>query len=257
MNIIYNFVLGLLLAPILNSIAMHWDSRFKPAIPLSYCTSSHGANRYLSFIPFISFFSKSKNCPTCGNATWWRYGAAEPITALLFAYSAYWIGTELELIAALLLISVLAVIVQTDLTCQIIPNKVVFPAIACAMVVRLFIHPLPLWQYGAGALAGSGALLLIGLLAGKLLKKEAMGGGDIKLYVFIGLILGAKLTLFSLFAASVFGLLGGVITIFAGKYSKGNTIPFGPYIAAGALASYWWGDLALEAYLSFAGLSGP
>lgn len=116
--------------------------------------------------------------------TWWRYAAAEPITALLFAYSAYHYGMQLELIASLFLISILVIIVQTDITDMIIPNVVVAWGVVGAVIIRLFIHPLPIWDYLIGAVAGSGALLAIGLLAGYLLKKEAMGG-EILSYTFL------------------------------------------------------------------------
>lgn len=139
---------------------------------------------------------------------------------------------------------------------MIIPNKVVYPAVIGMLLLRIFIHPLPLSHYLWGAVAASGALLLIGLIAGWLLKKESVGGGDIKLYVFIGLVLGVKLTLLSLFVASVAGLIGGAILLVLGKYTKGMTIPFGPYIAIGAVISYWWGSSWVDAYLKMAGFIG-
>ncbi|GKU79901.1 A24 family peptidase [Paenibacillus sp. L3-i20] len=243
--------LGLLLGGVLNRIAIKWDSRLLSHFPPIYCVSGKSVNKKhrAGWLPIIAVFSK-KRCSSCGNLTWWRYAAAEPITALLFAYSAYHYGMQLELIASLFLISILVIIVQTDITDMIIPNVVVAWGVVGAVIIRLFIHPLPIWDYLIGAVAGSGALLAIGLLAGYLLKKEAMGGGDIKLYVFIGLILGTKLTLLSLFLSSVIGLIGGILLMALGRHAKGTTIPFGPYIAVGALCAYWWGDRLIGWYIS-------
>ncbi len=249
-------IIGLLLAPFLNTIAMRWDGRLTASYPPNYCTDHQGKGSRWAVLPIAGLLAARRRCPACGNATWWRYAAAEPITGLLFGYSAYSVGFRPELIAVLLLIAACVIIVQTDITAMMIPNKVVFPAIAIAAIIRLFIHPLSMWSYLAGAFAGSGFLLLTGLLAGWLLKKEAMGGGDIKLYVFIGLILGLQLTLFSLFAASVLGLIGGLLQNVGGKREPGRTIPFGPYIAAGAVLSYWWGDWLLAGYMTLTGLAG-
>ncbi|MBH5318230.1 prepilin peptidase [Paenibacillus sp. GSMTC-2017] len=244
------FMTGLLLGGVLNAVASRWDTRLLTYYPPSYCVQSAGSHRHRgSIIPMLAILSKKNRCSTCGNRTWWRYAIAEPITALLFAYSAYHVGMQPELIASLFLISILVIIVQTDLTDMIIPNVVVAWGIGGAVIIRLFIHPLPIWDYLIAAFAGSGALLAIGLLAGWLVKKEAMGGGDIKLYLFIGLILGTKLTLLSLFLSSVIGLVGGIALIVAGKRTSGTTIPFGPYIAIGALCAYWWGDGLVEWYI--------
>ncbi|MHA6483634.1 prepilin peptidase [Paenibacillus sp. strain BS8-2] len=256
LGIIFSLLAGLLLAPLLNTIAMRWDGRLTASYPPSYCTHTRGKGSRLAVLPILGRLTSKGRCPACRNSTWWRYAAAEPITGLLFGYSAFRIGFEPELIAVLLLITALVIIVQTDITAMIIPNKVVVPAIVIAFVMRLFVHPLPIWSYLIGALAGSGFLLLTGLLAGWLLKKEAMGGGDIKLYVLIGLILGLKLTLFSLFAASVLGLLGSLAIRFIGRGQEGGTIPFGPYIAAGAVLSYWWGDWLISGYLKLTGFAG-
>ncbi len=180
----------------------------------------------------------------------WLNATGSILTALLFAYSAHKIGPQPELLAVLFFICILAIIVQTDLASMIIPNKVVAAGVAGALLIRAFVHPLPLWNYGVAAFVGSGALLAIGILGEKLLKKETMGGGDIKLYVFIGLILGIKLTLLSLFLASLFGLIGGLALMAASAHARGKVIPFGPYIAAGALAAYFWGDGWIAWYLS-------
>ncbi|MCR2806513.1 prepilin peptidase [Paenibacillus soyae] len=257
LQLVVFLVFGIFITPILNTIAIQWDNRLSPAYPPTYCTSgTHLASRW-SIMTIPAILSQTRRqCSTCGNGTWWRYAIAEPITGLLFVYSAYYFGFTPELIVSLVFISVLVIIVQTDLTAMIIPNKVVFPAVALMLVFRLFIHPMSIGTYLWGAIAGSGALLLIGLLSGWMFKKESVGGGDIKLYVFIGLVLGVKLTLLSLFLASIAGLIGGVALLLAGRYAKGMTIPFGPYIAVGSVAAYWWGEPLVQSYLRFAGFAG-
>ncbi|CAM4239719.1 leader peptidase (prepilin peptidase)/N-methyltransferase [Paenibacillus endophyticus] len=254
MIVLYIFVialLGMLVSGILSAIAIQWDTRFQSVNPPIYALNKQTKQRYFTLIPLFKKIMSGINQRKIKPSMAWRYALGEFMTTVLFAHAAYTIGWEPELLAVLFFISILVIIVQTDLTDMIIPNKVVAVGVIGAIVIRLFIHPLPLLNYGIAALAGSGALLLIGIISSWILKKETMGGGDIKLYVFIGLILGVKLTLLSLFLASLFGLIGGIVLLATGAHSKGKTIPFGPYIAVGALAAYYWGNGLIDWYLSF------
>lgn len=81
------------------------------------------------------------------------------------------------------------------------------------------------------------------------MKKEGMGGGDIKLFAFLGLMLGIKLTLLTIFAASLFGLIGGLILLKSSGQTRDAHIPFGPFIALGAICCYLWGDACIRAYI--------
>jgi prepilin signal peptidase PulO-like enzyme (type II secretory pathway) len=242
-------LLGLLISGMLNAIAIRWDSRFLQFFPPTYDLNKQVKPKRYAVVPLFSILYSMLNHATSKATIVWRYAIGDLFTTVLFAHAAYEIGWQPEFLAALFFISILVIIVQTDLTDMIIPNKMVAVGVIGAIGIRLFVHPLPLLNYGIAALAGSGALLLIGIIGSCVLKKETMGGGDVKLYVFIGLILGVKLTLFSLFLASLFGLIGGIALIATGAHSKGKTIPFGPYIAAGALAAYYWGNSLIEWYL--------
>jgi leader peptidase (prepilin peptidase)/N-methyltransferase len=243
-------LLGLLLGGVFNAIAIQWDSRFLSLYPPTYQLNKQEKPKRYAIVPLIPILLSSQQNKADRKTIVWRYPLGDLVTAILFAHAAYYIGWKLELLAVLFFISILIIIVQTDLTDMIIPNKVVAVGVIGAVCIRLFVHPLPLLNYGIAALVGSGALLIIGFVGSRVLKKETMGGGDIKLYVCIGLILGIKLTLLSLFLASLFGLIGGLALIAIGAHSRGKTIPFGPYIAVGALAAYYWGNGLIDWYLS-------
>ncbi|WP_141506158.1 prepilin peptidase [Paenibacillus luteus] len=248
-------LLGLLVSGFLSAIAIQWDTTFQSVNPQAYASNKQTKQRFFGLILIIKKIMSGINQRKIKPSLAWRYALGELITTVLFAHAAYAIGWQLELIAVLFFICILVIIVQTDLTDMIIPNKVVAAGVIGAVMIRLFVHPLPLLHYGIAALVGSGALLLIAVIGSWILKKETMGGGDIKLYVFIGLILGVKLTLLSLFLASLFGLIGGLALIATGAQARGKTIPFGPYIALGALAAYYWGNGLIEWYLSLLSFS--
>lgn len=178
-----------------------------------------------------------------------RYPLGELTLMLLLPLTVHLIGWQGELAIALTLILGLYLIVQTDLAEMIIPNEVVLVCSIITLLLRIWIHPLPLWNYLLAALVCSGFLLLIGVGFEKLLRKEAMGGGDIKLYVFLGLVLGLKLTVLSLFLASFIGLLVLLPIQLFKNNRKSVPFPFGPFIAVGAWIAYLWGDSMVHWYL--------
>jgi leader peptidase (prepilin peptidase)/N-methyltransferase len=111
--------------------------------------------------------------------------------------------------------------------------------------VRLFTHPLPYWNYIVAAAAG---FLILYLLA--VVSRGGMGGGDIKLYLFIGLVGGISTTLLSLFIASVLGTVYGIASRYNGHLKPRQPIPFGPFIAIAAFLSFLYGDRWIHAYLN-------
>jgi len=86
-----------------------------------------------------------------------------------------------------------------------------------------------------GLLIGGGIVYLIALLGRSMFKREAMGGGDIKLISGVGAFLGLVNVLWVIFIASLLGALTGVALIISGKYKKFQPIPFGTYISLGTI----------------------
>jgi leader peptidase (prepilin peptidase)/N-methyltransferase len=127
---------------------------------------------------------------------------------------------------------VLVQVVFFDLEHRLILDRVIFPAMGLALAVSIFNHP---WWSGLATGIGAGFLFaLIALIGALIFKAEAMGFGDVKLAVFIGLLLGWPYTVTALFYG-VF--LAGVVSIgyVIWKRSLKGTIAYGPYLAVGAL----------------------
>lgn len=110
-----------------------------------------------------------------------------------------------------------------------------------------------------GAIIAGGGLFLLGFVASKIFKKEAMGFGDVKLMAGYGALMGLMGAAETLFFAAIFGLLVMVPLRFIRKkvdnpeFAPGE-IPFGPFLALAAPIVYHWGDLFLKAYLGFFGI---
>lgn len=93
-------------------------------------------------------------------------------------------------------------------------------------------------------------LFSISYVASKIYKKEALGGGDVKLFIFIGLILTIELGILTLFLASLFGFLYGIIKL----RDNSLELPLVPFIFFASLISFLYGDAIIKAYLSLLGV---
>ncbi len=157
-----------------------------------------------------------------------------------------WIGasynnTNLEWLAAIWLAIILLTVSYTDMVSMRILNSVVLIGILGAAFLRMVIHPLPFWNYVCAAVIGFSILFLLSIAT-----NGGIGGGDMKLYLFIGLLSGITVTLLSLFLASLFGSFYGIIQRYRGKLMPKQPIPFGPFIATATIISFLYGEVWLE-----------
>jgi prepilin signal peptidase PulO-like enzyme (type II secretory pathway) len=162
----------------------------------------------------------------------WQVYGPPILAALLFAVFAYHLGLALPLFERSVFVLVLVQVIFFDLEHRLILDRVMFPSMVLALGLSLFGNP---WWAGIATGIGAGLLfLLIALVGAAIFKAEAMGFGDIKLAVFVGLLLGPLPTVQALFYG-VF--LAGVVAIgvIAWHRSLKGTIAYGPYMAVGAL----------------------
>lgn len=240
---------GLVFGSFLNVVGIRVLKGESIVYPPSHCVHCHHRLKALDLVPVLSYLFLRGRCRYCRAPVSPIYPIGEAVTAAGFVLCGWQLGFSAELFAGLLLVCIMVVISITDIREMLIPDVIVFPAAAAALLLRLFVHPEPLWTYLAGAAAGSGAMLLTGWLGMRLFKKESMGGGDVKLYLFAGLMLGLPLTILSIFAACVIGLLTALIT-YNHSIRDRQPIAFGPSIALGCFLSYLWGTPFVEWYLS-------
>lgn len=102
-----------------------------------------------------------------------------------------------------------------------------------------------------GVVVGGGIILIIGLAGTAIFKKEAMGGGDVKLAAMIGAFLGWRYIIISLFLGFFLGALAGIILVLSKIKSKEDMVPFGPFIVLGSLITLLWGKKIITWYIGF------
>ncbi|MCM3611378.1 prepilin peptidase [Planococcus sp. MERTA32b] len=239
------YLFGLVFGSFFNVVGLRVPKKESIAFPPSHCTSCDRRLTALDLVPVFSFLFLKGKCRSCGEKIHWVYPFMEAVTAALFAFSFWHFGFTPELIIAILFVSMLVIITVSDIAYMLIPDKVLLPFGIALLVLRFFIPLDPWWDSLLGAATGFLILLLISIVS-----KGGMGGGDIKLFFVIGLVLGTGGTLMTLFFASLIGAIVGIIVLRVTKQGRKTPIPFGPSIAAGAVIVYFYGEPLLNWYMN-------
>lgn len=172
------------------------------------------------------------------------------IIGIIFVICGWVIGLQYELILILFVVAVFIVLVQTDLRMMILPNKVVLVGWLGVCIIRLaFFLDTFLW-YLVSSILMLGLLWGVAIVGAKLLKREALGGGDVKLFALVGLAAGLELSLLTLMIASVLGLLYVLVMSAVHRERLKRYFAFGPFIALGCVICLLWGERWLSWYYS-------
>ncbi|MRG87495.1 prepilin peptidase [Salinibacillus xinjiangensis] len=241
----YIFILGLTLGSFYNVVGLRVPEGQSIVSPRSSCPNCQRELTWRELIPVFSYVFQKGKCSNCKATISPKYPIFELITGLLFVLSFYLIGFDLELIAALSLVSLLVIITVSDLAYMIIPNKVLAFFIVLFILERIFVPLDPWYDPALAFIVALVLLLLVGIVS-----KGGMGGGDIKLFAVLGVVLGLEKILLTFFLSALIGAVFGGIGLIIGKSKRGNPIPFGPYIAVGALLSYFFGTEIIHWYFS-------
>jgi len=138
--------------------------------------------------------------------------------------------------------AVLVAVSVTDLERRIIPNRIIVPALVAALVVQTARDPSVEWL--VGALAAGGFFLVLALVY-----PAGLGMGDVKLAAFMGAWLGWDVAV-ALFAGSLLGMVPALVALLrSGGRGRKETMPYGPFLAAGGVIGLFFGEALLDAWL--------
>jgi len=208
----------------------------------------------------VSYLLLKGSCRYCKKKISVQYPIVEAATGVIFVFTAYYwmlnvttIGSleVLQLVYLLFVVSALLVLFVTDIRNGLLPNSVVLPSIGVAAAYKLL-----LVFYGSISLATLSTDLIAAFAASAIFfamvyfsGERAMGGGDVKLVFFIGLVIGWPVILVAIFLGFLTGAMLAVMLILLGKKRFGQTIPFGPFLALGAFFALFWGQEIIDTYL--------
>lgn len=237
------FVFGLVLGSFYNVIGLRIPKKESIVTPSSHCTSCQRRLTALDLIPILSYIFLRGKCRQCGVEISPIYMLTEVLTGVLFAFSYWQLGFTAELAVALLFISLLIIINVSDMVYMLIPDKILLFFLPLLIIGRMFSPLSPWWDSIVGAVIGFGILYLIAVVS-----KGGMGGGDIKLFFLIGIVLGTVNSLLTLFLASFIGMIAGIIVLKVRKQGRKTPLPFGPSIAIAAVIVYFYGEALVDWY---------
>jgi leader peptidase (prepilin peptidase)/N-methyltransferase len=248
MLILFWTLMGLAVGSFLNVVADRLPDDESIVSPPSRCGACGRKLTALEMIPVVSFLALRGRCRTCGASIGVRVLWVELATGALFAWTASrassdWRGL-LHLVVVSAYFAVLIAVTVTDLEHGLILDKVIYPAIALALIEILLAGPQVWLSRVLGGAVGAGVIALIIRLS-----SEGMGWGDAKLAGFIGLITGWPGVGFALFLAFVVGGLVAGVLLATGRKRRGQTVALGPFLAAGGAALLMVGtDAALNVF---------
>ncbi len=219
-------------------------------LPASHCMACGAKIKWYDLIPVLSWLFLRGRCRGCGVRISPQYPVVELANGILWTLLSFAIGKHLspaELVLSLLFCSALLAIAFIDYQHLIIPDEILIFILLFAVIFNIIDLDFPMLIRGIiGFFVISVPLLLISMLTG-----GGIGGGDIKLMAVCGLFLGYRLIIPAFFFGAVLAGILSALLLAAGIKKRGDVIPLGPFLSAGVLLSMFFGNYAVDWYLSF------
>jgi leader peptidase (prepilin peptidase)/N-methyltransferase len=259
--LVYVALLGLAIGSFLNVVIYRLPLGQSLLKPPSRCRKCGYSLRWFDNIPVLSWLLLAGKCRKCREPISIQYPIVELITGSLFLLIAWMTPDPLLLVSRLVLVSILIALFGIDLEHQILPNAITLPAIVIGMIFNLAAPP-GIRDAIIGALLGGGILYGIAAAYYLVRREEGLGMGDVKMLAMVGAFLGWKAVLVTLVLSSFSGAVIGVGLIAMQKIDRSTDLqsqsrgmrvamPFGTFLAVGALAAMLAGDPLVAWYAQF------
>lgn len=242
--------IGLCIGSFLNVVIYRVPLGQSIVTPPSRCRKCGYQLQWFDNIPVLSWLFLRGRCRKCGVGVSMQYPIVELITGALFVL-VIWMTPPGPLLATrLILVCILIALFGIDLEHQILPNVITLPGIAIGVLLSL-IAP-PGWKDAlVGVLLGGGVLYAIAGAYYLWRREEGMGMGDVKMLAMIGAFLGWKAVLVTLVLSSFAGAIIGVALMAAQRGTMKFALPFGTFLAIGAIVSMFVGEPLVAWYAGF------
>ncbi len=250
LTIVFLAGFGLAVGSFLNVCIYRLPRHESLAFPASHCTSCDRPLSWFENVPIAGWLALRGRCRTCHAAISPMYPTVEGITAACFVAGYLIYGWTPLLAARLLFACAMIVLFAIDLRHHILPNVITLPGIIAGFLFSVFLPPGWLPSL-IGLAAGGGILFAIAETYYRLRGVEGLGMGDVKMLAMIGAFLGWQLMLLTLVLASLAGSMVGIAILASGKGSMKFALPFGTFLAVGALVAAVTGEPIVAWYVGF------
>ncbi|MCH8810449.1 MAG: prepilin peptidase [Gemmatimonadetes bacterium] len=237
-------LVGLMIGSFLNVCTLRWPEDESVVFPGSHCPKCGKPIRWYDNVPVLGYILLLARCRACREPISLQYPLVELATGLVWAGMFSYEGLSFEALRGALLLTILFGIALTDARFYIIPDQ--FSLGGLVLGLGLAFLPGGIDPLGAliGAVVGFGLLESVAVLGKWMFKKDAMGGGDIKMMAMVGAFLGWEGVLLTVFMGALLGsVIFGPIS-----YKTKKLVPFGIFLAAGAAVTYGFGADIIDWY---------
>jgi leader peptidase (prepilin peptidase)/N-methyltransferase len=243
-------LVGLIIGSFLNVCIYRLPKHESVVWPASRCATCKRSLSWYENVPVLSWTVLRGRCRTCGQTISAMYPIVEAVTGVVFVLGGLFYGWTPLLAARLLFACAMIVLFVIDLRHRILPNVITVPGVAVGVALSVVLPP-GIVSSLVGAVAGGGVLWGIGEAYYRWRGVDGLGMGDVKMLAMIGAVLGWQQMLVTLILASLSGSLAGAALILSRRGDMKAALPFGTFLAVGALVAAVAGDAILDWYLQF------
>lgn len=270
--LLFAFLFGSTVGSFLNVVIARVPKGQSVVHPRSRCPRCEKPISGFDNIPILSWLILRGRCRRCGLPISPRYPLVELASGLLAIAAVRHFGPTFHAVAVFAFLSALVALTYIDLDHWLLPRSITIPFIAVGLLASLLPGAPGIVSSAMGAAAGFAGFVLVGWLAEKILKKEALGGGDVWLLAMIGAWLGIRSILPVVLLASLQGaIIGGILLLLARRKSRSTAmpppkptgdeeiddwtppegaVPFGPFLALAAGEYLFFGEALVDWYLN-------
>ena len=249
--IFFFFALGALWGSFANVVILRFPKKQSVVFPGSHCPQCSAPISWYDKFPIFSWFILRGKCRSCGKSISMRYPIVELLTGLLFLAAFLKIGWHWMLLEVLILFLGLVIVSFIDLDLFLLPDAFTLPGMLIGLIGGFLNPERTLLDAVIGLLIGGGFLWAVAYFYFLIRKEEGMGGGDIKLLGWIGAVLGWQSIAFVIISSSLIGSIAGLLVASREKKGLRTVIPFGPYLALGAVLYVLAGQFIADQYARF------
>lgn len=247
------FILGTMIASFLGVVIFRVPNDMSIIKPNSFCPNCQKPIKWYDNIPLISYIVLGGKCRYCKSKIGIGSFLLELLGGLLFLFAFIFYKLSFDLLFVLPIISILIVIAGIDMKHQIIYDWswIIFLVLSIGYILyKSLINKAIPWDNFIGAGIGFFSFLLIKFIPQLIVKKEALGMGDVILMGIAGLLLNWKVWLLALLIGSVIGSVIEIVLIIFKKRNRSEPVAFGPYLVTGIIAGLLFGEQIINWYLS-------
>ena len=227
------FILGSIMGSFFHVVATRMSNEESIVTPSSHCHICDHKLKWYELIPIVSYLIQGGKCRKCKETLPLSYLIIEVVTGILYVVCYHEYGFTNELIISLIFVSILIIVIISDIEYMIILDEVLVFGSVITIISYLILYGLDITVYHVlDAALAFVAMYALKLLGDFMFKKESLGGGDIKLMFFFGLVLGLDLSVVTIFAATFIAFPIALFILFS---RKDNMIPFGPFLSMAAI----------------------